>query len=39
MGRLGSGPWLVANRADVVPADVDPADRVDAVFTYTPDKQ
>ena len=35
VGRLGSGPRLVADRADVLPADradVLPADRADAGF-------
>jgi len=30
VGRLGSGPRLVADRANVVPAD-----RADVVFTHT----
>lgn len=38
MGPLGSGSCLVANRADVMPANFRPTDRTD-VLTYTPEQQ
>lgn len=38
MGPLGSGSCLVANRADVMPANFRPTDRTD-VLTHTPEQQ